>query len=95
VQYVEFESKGLKPGYHLIGSRVETRRLGLKPSYGSGGVIVHRPTEVVEYDVVLLGHDGGEVERRLGEHQGVAAQVDAFESKGLKCMPDLSGLYLA
>jgi hypothetical protein len=56
---------------------------------------VHRPTEVVEYDVVLLGHDGGEVERRLGEHQGVAAQVDAFESKGLKCMPDLSGLYLA
>jgi hypothetical protein len=29
---VEFESKGLKPGYHLIGSRVETRRLS---RYGS------------------------------------------------------------
>jgi hypothetical protein len=28
----EFESKGLKPGFHFIGSRVETRRLS---SYGS------------------------------------------------------------
>jgi hypothetical protein len=34
VQVDPFESKGLKPGFHVIGSRVETRRLStLKPGF--------------------------------------------------------------
>jgi hypothetical protein len=41
---VEFERHVLKPGFHLIGSRVETRRLSAMGSNGSGGVNVHRPT---------------------------------------------------
>jgi hypothetical protein len=41
---VAFERHILKPGFHLIGARVETRRLSAMGSYGSGGVTVHRPT---------------------------------------------------
>jgi hypothetical protein len=41
VQVVEFESKGLKPGFHLIGSRVESRRLS---GYGSTAFNLHSPT---------------------------------------------------
>jgi hypothetical protein len=41
---VEFKRHILKPFYHLICARVETRRLSAMGSYGSGGVNVHRPT---------------------------------------------------
>jgi hypothetical protein len=41
---VAFKSNILKPGFHLIGSRVESRRLSAVGSHGSGGVNVHRPT---------------------------------------------------
>jgi hypothetical protein len=39
---VEFERHILKPVFHLIGVRVETRGLSAVGSYGSGGVNVHR-----------------------------------------------------
>jgi hypothetical protein len=35
------ESKGLKPGFHVIGSRVEPRRLSVCWMCGSGGVNAH------------------------------------------------------
>jgi hypothetical protein len=37
---VVFESKGLKPGDHFMGPRVETRRLS---SYGPAGFNLHKP----------------------------------------------------
>jgi hypothetical protein len=40
---VAFERHVLKPVFHLIGARVETRRISDMGSYGSGGVNVHRP----------------------------------------------------
>jgi hypothetical protein len=40
---VAFERRILKPGFHLIGARVETRRLSAASIYGSGEVNVHRP----------------------------------------------------
>jgi hypothetical protein len=43
---VAFERHILKPGFHLIGARVETRRLSATNTYGSGGVNVHRPTKL-------------------------------------------------
>jgi hypothetical protein len=45
--HVAFESKGLKPGYHITGSRVGTRRLS---SYGSTGFNLDSPAD----EVVLL-----------------------------------------
>jgi hypothetical protein len=65
----------LKPVFHLIGARVETRRLSATSIYGSGGVNVHRGP-----------HRGllHPLEHRNGAAvHGVAVQV-AFESKGLK-----------
>jgi hypothetical protein len=41
---VAFERHVLKPDFHLIGARVETRRLSDMGSYGSGGVNVYSPT---------------------------------------------------
>jgi hypothetical protein len=38
---LHFEGKGLKPGFHFIGSRVETRRLS---SYRSTGFNLYSPT---------------------------------------------------
>jgi hypothetical protein len=40
---VAFERHILKPVFHLMGARVETRRLSAMGSYGSGGVNVHCP----------------------------------------------------
>jgi hypothetical protein len=40
----------LKPGFHLIGARVETGRLSDTGAYGSGGVSVHRPTGAAAAD---------------------------------------------
>jgi hypothetical protein len=88
---VAFERQTLKPGFHLIGARVETRRLS---AMGQGESTCTKPR---------LAHHHEGVKRAVEEnvpvdaavrlrralqaqplHQRVAVQVDPFESKGLK-----------
>jgi hypothetical protein len=51
VQVARFERRILKPVFHFIGARVETRRLSATGSYGSGGVNVHCPAAVVPVEL--------------------------------------------
>jgi hypothetical protein len=41
---VAFESKGLQPAFHFVGSRFRPGALRGNLAMGSGGVNVHRPT---------------------------------------------------
>ena len=54
----EVESKGLKPGYHLSGSRVETRRSQLKLKAGCFQAMVN-------WIKLVQTHLGGEVQTPL------------------------------
>jgi hypothetical protein len=65
----------LKPGAHIEGSRVETRRF---QSYGSTAFNLYNPTGV------QAGHHVGRAAALCFAPHVVAVQVDPFESKGLK-----------
>jgi hypothetical protein len=76
---LNLKSKTLKPGFHFIGSRVETRRF---QACGSAAFSTcTAPPVVVELVGVVEDARHEEEEQQL--LRAVAVQV-AFESKGLK-----------
>jgi hypothetical protein len=99
VAQVAFERHILKPGFHVIGARVETRRLSATGSYGSGGVNVHRPPhrDVPAAVFVEVRKRARDVVRvvQLGDGQrGVAALQVEFERQTLKPVFHLIGFRL-
>jgi hypothetical protein len=83
VQVDPFESKGLKPGYHVSGARVETRRVQAVGQLDSSGTVPHLALEGLLVDAARDDERRHTREaRRLARehHLDVAVHVE-FESK--------------